>query len=417
MADNDKPTAPPPDPSEQRADATTDDASKGPISKDSASKDSVSTDSVSKETASKDDVSNDTVTADSVTAAEREPAAKKSGFAAVVALLALLLALAALGLAGYQYQRGEARQAALQQSLSQLRADQASLSALRSELQRDLDAQQRQAARALEPLQRQLQEQGQRLISLRSQLEQMGKTDRSDWLLAEAEYLLRLANQRLLMGRDIKASAKLLASADAILIELDDSALHPVRAALAEESAALRTANEFDLEGRYLQLRAAAGQAAELQLYTAPGFEADAVDSPAVDERWGEIGASAQRAWHKLSSYIRIDKRSEEFKPLLSGEQESLLRLSLQLMFEQAQLALLAGNETLYRQSLQRARDWMTRYYRMDAKAEQLSGLLDELLAAPVHSEMPDLSRSLRALKQYIDGLRWSESTAGRSPR
>ena len=41
------------------------------------------------------------------------------------------------------------------------------------------------------------------LVIQREEIARFGATDRKDWLLAEAEYLLRLANQRLIMSGDV----------------------------------------------------------------------------------------------------------------------------------------------------------------------------------------------------------------------
>jgi uroporphyrin-3 C-methyltransferase len=53
-------------------------------------------------------------------------------------------------------------------------------------------------------------EQSSRLVSrmddLSRKVVRLQGSDRNDWLLAEAEYLLRLANQRLLTMRDVKSA-------------------------------------------------------------------------------------------------------------------------------------------------------------------------------------------------------------------
>src|SRR5690606_35948157 len=53
-----------------------------------------------------------------------------------------------------------------------------------------------------------------RIDKLVDELARLRVVDRSDWLLAEAEYLLRLANQHAILGQDAPAAAALLTQAD-----------------------------------------------------------------------------------------------------------------------------------------------------------------------------------------------------------
>ena len=76
------------------------------------------------------------------------------------------------------------------------------------------------------------------------------------WKTAEVEYLLRVANQRVLMERDVKGALGLLKSADGLLSELDDYAMHDVRAALAEEILRLEQFVSADVSGIFLRLEA-----------------------------------------------------------------------------------------------------------------------------------------------------------------
>ena len=83
-----------------------------------------------------------------------------------------------------------------------------------------------QVQRGLSSIQLRLNNQGKRLAEL-------GTTTRSDWLLAEAAYLARLANQRLHTERSTKNPLALLENVDVILKQLDDPELLPLRGAVA----------------------------------------------------------------------------------------------------------------------------------------------------------------------------------------
>ena len=326
----------------------------------------------------------------------------------------LLLAVAGVIGSVYHWQSGLQQQ----QQLQTIQGDTAGAlqridaqATQRRELQRQLDRQndaalqqQRQLMQRIEALQRQVSSQQKRLLSLST-------TDRADWLLAEAEYLMRLANQRLLMGKEVKGAMELLKAADDILVELDDSGLFSVRQILANDMAALRAASGTDLEGLYLQLGAAANQADQLRLLEMPQLqlaEPEALQPEALASiSWLQrLQSGVQAAWQRLGSYIQIKPRDAIYKPLLAPEYEAAVRQNLRLMFEQAQMATLAGNQRLYEDSLAKANDWLVNYYTLDKEsAAVVIAIVDELRQQQVEIPLPDISASPRALKQYLDTI------------
>ena len=57
------------------------------------------------------------------------------------------------------------------------------------------------------------------LVAQRAEVRELMGPAREDWLLAESEYLLRLASQRLLMDRDVPSAIALIQSADDTLAD------------------------------------------------------------------------------------------------------------------------------------------------------------------------------------------------------
>lgn len=317
-----------------------------------------------------------------------------------------VVAVIAIGGSGVVWQQGQQQQLQLQTDIKAAlqRVDQQSESA--RGLQRELDRvvananqQQQQNDEAVRLLKRQLQSQQQRLQSLST-------TDRNDWLLAEAEYLIRLANQRLLMGKEVAGALDLLNAADDIARELDDTALFSVREALAKDMAALRQVSKFDSEGIYLELGALADQAEQLRLFEMPELQFAPIESfpesATLEEKFW-IGLKSAR--ERLKSYVQYDgNRDEAYKPLLGPEFEPAVRQNVHLMFEQSQMALLAGNQRLYVASLSKAKEWLVKYYTLDRdKAQGLVVEIDRMISEKVAVELPDISGSLRELKRYVE--------------
>jgi len=237
-----------------------------------------------------------------------------------------------------------------------------------------------------------------------------GNRTRTDWLLAEAEYLLRVANQRLLIEKDIKGAASALQSADDVLAESDDIGVYPVRQQLAREILALKSIAAVDRTGLYLQLEAVIDGIHQLTDQAlihenAPGFTLTA-DASDIDA--GEPNMAA-RAWHSFTGTLKevvvVRRLDEQVKPLLSPDQSAYARLNLQLMLEEAELAVLRGNQELYQKSLKKARTTVQEWYNADnARVGALADTLAELASHNVDPELPDISRSLALLKQRVAG-------------
>ena len=237
-----------------------------------------------------------------------------------------------------------------------------------------------------------------------------GNRTRTDWLLAEAEYLLRVANQRLLIEKDIKGAASALQSADDVLAESDDIGVYPVRQQLAREMLALKSIAAVDRTGLYLQLEAVIDGIHQLTDQAlihenAPGFTLTA-DASDIDA--GEPNMAA-RAWHSFTGTLKqvvvVRRLDEQVKPLLSPDQSAYARLNLQLMLEEAELAVLRGNQELYQKSLEKARTTVQEWYNADnPRVGALADTLGELASHNVDPELPDISRSLALLKQRVAG-------------
>ncbi|MEL7047338.1 MAG: uroporphyrinogen-III C-methyltransferase, partial [Pseudomonadota bacterium] len=66
----------------------------------------------------------------------------------------------------------------------------------------------------------------------------------------------------------------------------------------------------------------------------------------------------------KLSEYIVVSRRDVPVETLMDPQYEGLVRQNMRMLLEQAQVAMLSGNELLYRQSLERAEGWVTQFFK-----------------------------------------------------
>ena len=232
-----------------------------------------------------------------------------------------------------------------------------------------------------------------------NQITQAAPPSEREWKLAEVEYLLRVANHRLLMEQDVATALGLLQAADGILEALDDLVLHPVRAALADEMLTLSRSEGADVQGLYLRLDALKRQLESLAL-ARPQYRL-AEPEEASNEPSGVLDAVAAE-FRQLVQFRRIDTPT---KPLLAPEEAVYLELNLRLMLEQAQLAALKRDQVVFDTSLGSALEWVRNYLALDDPDVQdtLEALAD-LCQVQLDVPLPDLSASLNALVQVRRG-------------
>lgn len=214
--------------------------------------------------------------------------------------------------------------------------------------------------------------------------------DSREWRIAEAAYLLRIANQRARLERDLRGAHSLLSAADDVLADLDDYSLVPVREALVEARAALAAQPAVDRVALYLELEALALAVDALPMQ-GPEFRGlgAANDDPA--ESSGLL-ATLERRLEGLFDFRR--HRGEQFRPLLTPDASFWRHHNIRLRLSQAQLALLRGEQEVWVGSLNGAAAWIREFPAGGELAEEVASLAHR----PVRVLAPDISEPLRRL-------------------
>jgi uroporphyrin-3 C-methyltransferase len=328
------------------------------------------------------------------------PAAKKRS--RIGQWIALFLLLAIVGVSAflwYQYQAINKLNNAL---ASQIATSEIKRKALEAKVAEDLAAQNKQA-------QGDITELTQRLDSTTSKVLALTNMSHDDWKLAEVDYLLRMANQRILMEHEATNSLALAQSANSVLAELQNADLFPARKKLTEEIEALKLASKVDREGIYLQLLALTQQIENLPLIE-PLVEEDEEAIAAMDQGeetvspsvWQRVKNMSKRVWHKLSVYVRVRDQGRRVDAILPPEDQMYLKQNLRLMLEQAQIGLLREEQHVYQASLDKAQNWIRDYYPLNDQAQIVLNDLDLLKKNNVQQPLPDFSGSAALVKEYL---------------
>jgi len=356
-----------------------------------------------------------------------------------VALLALLLAVAAVGGSGWQYwqarseQLGQVKQ---QESLARLETSQqqlarsiasfetqldafkspldvAELSRLRGRLKTvenqlgELDSQAGESQASTRALQGSVRSLEQRLTNTESGLVNVAASSQNSSVeldIAEIDFLLRTASERLQLFSDPVAAELALMAADVQIDALDDPLYLSVRQQIASARQALASLPGLDR----VQL---SSQLTEMQA-NIPGlpFRGEAVIEPepvlADDAGWWES------LKHTLSSLVTVRRRVPDDQAPLSLEDKDYLRQGLWLQLESARLALMRNDVSGYAASLDRVSHTVERFFENSSSAVQALTLqvagLQQVKIAPV---MPDISAPWTQLRQLRDSRRLLQST------
>ena len=322
-----------------------------------------------------------------------------SGFAVFLALIAIAIATYPV----YELFHREVQDAELDRRLTALKASVRANAVQIDELKTDQD-------QVLEPGEIGIDERLNKFgKSFQSQLDVMKtnfSTTREDWLLAEVEYLVRMANQRALMVEDESSALQLLITADQIVRDVEGISAHDLRSALANDIALLRTFNGTDIQGIYLKISALIRQVQNLQreppkFETAISFE---IEKPSPNSFLEQLTQFLREIGSRLSSLIDFRRGAPEVKPILPPSQIYYLRQNLVLKLQIAQMALLEGQQDVYQASLDEARIWLIDFFDDDKTRDALIASLIELRTENVGRDLPDISASLDAVRDLSAG-------------
>lgn len=318
------------------------------------------------------------------------PRRRRSGWVIAIALLVALAAAGAAGYLGWRLQRLEQRVATIPDeraaalepylrpdALQPLQARIESLEVRRKALSNQIGERVDQLAESIDAV---------RAITERHQI---------GWRLAEIHYLLSIATRRLTIAYDMEGAEAALAAADDAVAGLQDVRLIPLRKAIIEDLGAVRAVQPADIEGIALRLQSLLNQVDGLP--HAP-LESASTDSGQADGVAGWL----QQLRERLAEFVVIQRRPGGPTPVVPKSGTGLGPAdALTLALEDARRAALARDEENYRQSLQRAAETLDIHFDGDTGATiRFREGLAELGRRTVETDVPDLTDTLELARR-----------------
>lgn len=356
-----------------------------------------------------------------------------------IAILALLISVAATAATGWQWwqtYQGNPEAAKQSESLARLQTTQQQLgqtvASFEAQLQSnaapvsaaefsELAGRLEQSRGTLEQLQGQAGEDQATINALQGSvrsLEQRLSTNESGLLnvaastqnssveldIAEVDYLLRVANERLQLFADPVAADLALQAADMQIEAMDDPMFLSVRQRIASARQTLAAVPRVDRVQLSASISDMQSQLPGLQFR---GEEA-VQEAPllADDAGWWESFK------YTLSSLVTVRRRAPEDESMLSLDDKDYLRQGLWLQLESARLALMRNDSSAYTGSLDRLRGTVEQFFHTGSAAVQTLLLeTTKLQQVDIAPAMPDISAPWTQFRQLRDSRRLLQST------
>ncbi|ECI2356218.1 uroporphyrinogen-III C-methyltransferase [Salmonella enterica subsp. enterica] len=326
----------------------------------------------------------------------------KNGTALVLSAVAIAIALAAgIGLYGWGKQQATAQTETSDALATQLTALQKAQESQKAELEGIIKKQ----AAQLDDANRQQAALAKQLDEVQQKVATISGSDAKTWLLAQADFLVKLAGRKLWSDQDVTTAAALLKSADASLADMNDPSLITARRAITDDIASLSSVAQIDYDGIILKLNQLSNQIDNLRLADndTDGSPMDS-DSSELSSSLSEWRVNLQKSWQNfMDSFITIRRRDDTAVPLLAPNQDVYLRENIRSRLLVAAQAVPRHQEETYRQALDNVSTWVRAYYDTDdAATKAFLEEVDKLSQQNITMDLPETLESQAILEKLM---------------
>lgn len=244
-----------------------------------------------------------------------------------------------------------------------------------------------------------------RINQLEQQLVRLQQNKSTDWLVHEAEYLIRISSRTLWLEKNTSTAINLLKDADSRLKELNDPQYLPVRQALRNDIESLQLLPVIDNESILLSLNALSQQVNKLPLAMVQVPDsAEQQDNLALSENTADWQENLAKTWRKfLADFITVRRRTGSVEPLMSPRHQQNLRENIMLKLQVAQWAVTKGQTQVYQQTLTDITAWINEYFDTAQLTNQhFLQSLQELKVQVINADYPANLSALSAIRALL---------------
>lgn len=321
--------------------------------------------------------------------------------AAIIACLLSLIAIAGVG--GHFYWNQLQNNERLQHLSSLLQQNQQKLT---QQLQDKITQSNQTHQQQLDQIRLQIREENQTtLAQLQQKLAQLTQQQPSDWLLHEAEYLIRVAARSVWLEKNTLTAISLLNDADKAIQALNDPQYLPLRQIIQEDISQLKQLPKLTTDEVILTLMALEHQVGNLTLAMVKVPESsDPEQDLTLSSDMADWRENIAKSWQIfINEFITIRRRTGSVKPLMSPEYQQNLRENLSLKIQTAIWATHQQQNDIYQQSLTDIQQWVKDYFDVEnATSKHFIDVSEQLKTAIIAAEFPNQLQSLASIRQLL---------------
>ncbi len=226
----------------------------------------------------------------------------------------------------------------------------------------------------------------------------------NDWLLAEADYLVKLAGRKLFIERDVESATQLMETADQRIAALNDPSLTPLRKSMANDITKLKSVPLIDRDGVVLRLSSLQQQVDALPLANAILPEAKQVTEQVVSQDINDWQTNLMTSLKDFSeNFITFRTRDGNVIPLLSPEQHFYLKENIKAKLETAIKSVYVEQQDIYTTALATAQQWSQSFFNQnDNTVKSFQTALEQLAKQKVAVEYPVKLETQKELSDVI---------------
>ncbi|MBL8521694.1 MAG: uroporphyrinogen-III C-methyltransferase [Betaproteobacteria bacterium] len=318
---------------------------------------------------------------------------------ALAAWAPLGAAALALGLAGWAAYDAHVSAESLREALGARLGEQAARQKASSQAIDTLTQELKDAQNRVREMEGRLSEYAGQRVALEEMARELARAP-DDWLLAEIEQTLNIASRELTLAGNVRAALSALQGADQRLARADKPQMAALRRAIAQDMERLKALPVSDTQGISVKLETLMGLTSTLPLAVPDALAASPREAKPDDVEDNWFVRLFKDFWHEVRQLVRIREVGTQDPALLSPQQSYFLRENLKLRLLSARTALIARDETNYKEDLRLARDMLARHF--DAKAKvnvNALATLKQLADNPLSIAAPDITVSLNAVR------------------
>ncbi len=227
----------------------------------------------------------------------------------------------------------------------------------------------------------------------------------SDWLLAEASYLVNMAGRKVYLERDLRTAMQLLLEADERLKDLNDPSLFPVRALIASDLQNLKQVNPVSKESIAMAINGMKSKIDSLPLDTLKLPETEPSEDLTLSNEASDWRQNLSKTWKAIvGDFISIKQIDAPLEPYLAERQQWLINQELKHAMSQAQSAVLDGNVAIFTSTMQNAIAIIIEHYQLDqSSVGQFLKALQELQNKDLNLNLPSKLESQASLKDILN--------------